>query len=161
MVSMWGWLMVQSRWLVRKLKSFRGRGSAKSKTHIVKSINHVRIMVTIGFASQAREKNERIHKSFHTYPKKVSHWAFCYVVCKKVVTFIIAAETIAISGNYLYHLNVPRDLSMKFVSFNCSVPQGTAFFQFNSHDLLRALSWRSACTNQPIKSLFILTPPGS
>jgi hypothetical protein len=94
--------MVQSRWLVRKLESRRGRSSAKSKTHIVKSIDHARIMATIGFAPQARGKKEGIHKSFHCYPQKVSHCAFYYIVCKKVAILVIAAETIAISGNYLY-----------------------------------------------------------
>ena len=65
--------MVQSRWLVRNLESLGHCGTVKSRTHILKSIDHAPIMQTVDFQSQAHEKDERIHESVHCKPWVLYH----------------------------------------------------------------------------------------
>jgi hypothetical protein len=54
-------------------------------------------MQTVGFESQADEKDERIHKSVHCDP-----WGLCVDLS---VQLLARAEMIAISGKYLYQVS--------------------------------------------------------
>jgi hypothetical protein len=92
--------MVQARWLVRRLKTLGQCGAVKSRTHIIKSVGHAPIMQTVGFQSQAHEKDKRIHESVHCNP-----WG---LLIDLSVQLLARADTMAISGNYLYQLNFLR-----------------------------------------------------
>lgn len=92
--------MVQSRWPVRNLGTLGQVGTVKSRTHTVKSVDHGPTMQTVGFQPQAHEKDERIHESVHCNP-----WG---LLIDPSVQLLARADTIAISGNYLYQLNFLR-----------------------------------------------------